>query len=151
MELDSSNHPLISMHFSITLLQLNTYQEVEKCAPTHQLWYVKRWNTILQSQARLKALSQNGQMFALNIDSINLKESLIKQKKYTMKDLTFIFPCSWYVFPMHIFEYHKTKNGFLLHIELYLMKILSLAFLQSSIKPFWEKLDNTKGKSFLFL
>jgi hypothetical protein len=39
----------------------------------------------------------------------------------------------------------------LLHIELYLIKILSLAFFQSSIKPFWEKLDNTKGKSFLFL
>jgi hypothetical protein len=36
----------------------------------------------------------------------------------------------------------------LLHIELYLIKILSLAFFQSSIKPFWEKLDNTKGKNF---
>jgi hypothetical protein len=37
----------------------------------------------------------------------------------------------------------------LLRIELYLMKILSLAFFQSLIKPFWKKFDNTKWKSFV--
>ncbi len=70
-------------------------------------------------------------------------------KEVYIETFNFHFSMLLIFFSTHIFEYHKTKNGFLLRIELYLMKILSLAFFQSLIKPFWKKFDNTKWKSFV--